>query len=233
MRVIPAVDLREGACVQLVGGSYAEERVRIADPAAVTASWFHRGFDRVHLVDLDAATGRGENTAVVDALVSRWPGRIQVGGGIRTTARAGGLLGNGAVAVVVGTRALEDRPWLARLTSRFPGRVVVALDVHTDGAVVDGWQRRLPAAIDELLADVDGLDLGGLLVTAVHREGALRGPDAQLMADLRRQTRHPLTAAGGIRDAADVRALAAVGVGTCVVGMALYTGAFDLEELDA
>lgn len=232
MRVIPAVDLREGACVQLVGGSYAEERVRIADPAAVTASWLDRGFDRVHVVDLDAATGRAENAAVVDALVSRWPGRIQVGGGIRSTARAGELLRNGAFAVVVGTRALEDRPWLARLASRFPGRVVVALDVHTDGAVVDGWARRLPAGIGELLADVDGLDLGGLLVTAVHREGALGGPDVQLMATLRQQTRHPLTAAGGIRDAADVRALAAVGVGTCVVGMALYTGAFNLEELD-
>lgn len=230
--MIPAVDLREGACVQLVGGSYAEERVRIADPAAVTASWLDRGFDRVHVVDLDAATGRAENAAVVDALVSRWPGRIQVGGGIRSTARAGELLRNGAFAVVVGTRALEDRPWLARLASRFPGRVVVALDVHTDGAVVDGWARRLPAGIGELLADVDGLDLGGLLVTAVHREGALGGPDVQLMATLRQQTRHPLTAAGGIRDAADVRALAAVGVGTCVVGMALYTGAFDLEELD-
>jgi len=232
MRVIPAVDLREGACVQLVGGSYAEERVRIADPAAVTASWFDRGFDRVHVVDLDAATGRGENAAVVDALVSRWPGRIQVGGGIRSTARAGELLGNGAFAVVVGTRALEDRPWLSRLASRFPGRVVVALDVHTDGVVVDGWARRLPAGIGELLAAVDGLDLGGLLVTAVHREGALGGPDVQLMAALRQQTRHPLTAAGGIRDAADVRALGCVGVGTCVVGMALYTGAFNVEELD-
>lgn len=233
MRVIPAVDLRDGACVQLVGGSYAEERVRIADPAAVTASWFDRGFDRVHVVDLDAATGRGENSAVVDALVRRWPGRIQVGGGIRSTARAEELLGIGAVRVVVGTRALEDRAWLARLTSRFPGRVVVALDLQGDCAVVDGWQRRLSSAIGELLAEVDGLDLGGLLVTAVHREGALRGPDAQLMAALRRQTRHPLTAAGGIRDAADVRTLAAVGVEACVVGMALYTGAFDLEELDA
>lgn len=233
MRVIPAVDLRDGACVQLVGGAYAEERVRIADPAAVTASWFDRGFDRAHVVDLDAATRRGQNTVVVDALVRRWPGRIQVGGGIRTTERADELLGNGADRVVVGTRALEDRPWLARLTSRFPGRVVVALDVHTDCAVVDGWQRQLSMGIGDLLAEVDGLDLGGLLVTAVHREGALRGPDVDLMAGLRRQTRHPLTAAGGIRDAADVRALASVGVEFCVVGMALYTGAFDVEELNA
>ncbi len=235
--MMPAVDLRDGACVQLVGGSYADERVRIADPVAVTGSWFDRGFDRVHVVDLDAATGRGENTDVVDALLRRWPGRIQVGGGIRTTARAGELLGNGACHVIVGTRALEDGPWRSRLTSRFPGRVVVALDVHSGSAVVDGWQRRIPVGIGELIGALDGLDLGGLLVTAVHREGALQGPDVDLMADLRRQTRHPLTAAGGIRDAADVRALAAVGVESCVVGMALYTGVFDddfdnVEELD-
>lgn len=232
MRVMPAVDLRDGACVQLVGGSYAEERVRIADPVAVTASWFDRGFDRVHVVDLDAATGRGENADLVDAVLRRWPGRIQVGGGIRTTARAGELLQNGASHVVVGTRALEDQPWLARMTSRFPGRVVVALDVHTGSAVVDGWQRRLSGDIQDLLPELDELELGGLLVTAVHREGALQGPDVDLMADLRRHTRHPLTAAGGIRDTADVGALASVGVETCVVGMALYTGAFDVEELN-
>lgn len=237
MRVMPAVDLRDGACVQLVGGSYADERVRIADPVAVTASWFDRGFDRVHVVDLDAATGRGENADVVDALLRRWPGRIQVGGGIRTTARAEELLEKGAVRVIVGTRALQDGSWLSRLTSRIPGRAVVALDVHTGSAVVAGWQRRLPVGIGELIGALDGLDLGGLLVTAVHREGALQGPDVDLMADLRRQTRHPLTAAGGIRDAADVRALAAVGVESCVVGMALYTGVFDddfdnVEELD-
>lgn len=235
--MMPAVDLRDGACVQLVGGSYADERVRIADPVAVTASWFDRGFDRVHVVDLDAATGRGENADVVDALLRRWPGRIQVGGGIRTTARAEELLEKGAVRVIVGTRALQDQSWLSRLTSRIPGRAVVALDVHTGSAVVAGWQRRLPVGIGELLAEVDELDLGGLLVTAVHREGALQGPDVDLMVDLRRQTRHPLTAAGGIRDAADVRALAAVGVESCVVGMALYTGVFDddfdnVEELD-
>ncbi len=232
MRVIPALDLRDGACVQLVGGSYAAERVRLADPVAVAASWFERGFDRLHLVDLDAATGRGENNnAVVDALLTQWPQRIQVGGGVRRTARARELLVNGASSVVVGTRALEDPAWLSRLACRFPGQVVVALDVHTDRPMVDGWQRSLPVRIDELLGEMEELPLAGLLVTAVHREGALQGPDVELMARLRRETRHPLMAAGGIRHAADVRALAAVGVHGSVVGMALYTGAFDLEEL--
>lgn len=231
MRVIPAVDLRDGACVQLVGGSYADERVRLADPVAAAASWFGRGFDRLHVVDLDAATGRGDNRAVVDALLARWPQRIQVGGGIRRTARADELLAGGACSVVVGTRALEDPAWLSRLASRLPGRVIVALDVHTDRAVVEGWQRQLPVRIDELLAEMEECPLAGLLVTAVHLEGALQGPDVELMARLRRETRHPLMAAGGIRNAADVRALAAVGVDDSVVGMALYTGAFDLEEL--
>lgn len=231
MRVIPAIDLRDGACVQLVGGSYAHERVRIADPEAVAASWFERGFDQLHLVDLDAATGRGENRAIVNALLAWWPQRIQVGGGVRRTARAGELLANGASRVVVGTRALEDPDWLSQLASRFPGRVVVAMDVHTDRAVVAGWQRPLPVPVDDLLAGMEGLPLAGLLVTAVHREGALEGPDVELMARLRRATRHPLMAAGGIRNAADVRALAAIGVDNSVVGMALYTGAFDLEEL--
>ncbi len=230
MSVIPAVDLREGACVQLVGGSYDDERIRIADPEAVVASWFDRGFATVHVVDLDAATGRGTNTALVETLLARWPQRIQVGGGVRSTARVAELLDRGALRVIVGTRALDDPAWLVQSTARFPGRLVLALDIKAGTVVADGWRRGVAAPIGDLLADVAALDLGGLLVTAVHREGGLQGPDLDLMRELRGRTRHVMAAAGGIRNAADVDALSAAGIEHCVVGMAMYATTPDSWE---
>src|SRR4051812_15426926 len=112
MIAIPAIDLRAGACVQLVGGSYAREAVRITDPLGVAERWRSAGFRRLHVVDLDAATGRGENNAVVSSIIASGE-YVQVGGGVRTTERIVELLDQSASAVVVGTRAIEDPEWLA------------------------------------------------------------------------------------------------------------------------
>ena len=108
MIAIPAVDLRDGACVQLVGGSYAEERVRLANPLDVMRNWAHYGFRRLHVVDLDAATGRGSNFALIRDMLAEANVPVQVGGGVRTDERVEDLLAAGASRVVVGTRALED-----------------------------------------------------------------------------------------------------------------------------
>src|SRR6476659_8086078 len=112
MMAIPAVDLREGACVQLVGGDFAEERVRLADPVSVAREWAQYGFRRLHVVDLDAATGRGSNRDIVNELLREIPAEVQVGGGVRSTSDVEDLVVSGARAVVVGTRALEDPDWL-------------------------------------------------------------------------------------------------------------------------
>src|SRR5262245_10813574 len=113
MLAIPAIDLREGACVQLVGGSYADERVRRPDPLAVAREWTRHGFQRLHVVDLDAATGRGSNRRVIADLLHEGDVSVQVGGGVRDAEQVAELLDEGAEAVVVGTRALEDAEWLA------------------------------------------------------------------------------------------------------------------------
>lgn len=230
IQVIPAVDLRDGACVQLVGGSYAEERVRLDDPETVVASWLDAGYPNVHVIDLDAATGQGDNDALVAAILTRWPGRVQVGGGVRSTARAEELLTAGAARVLVGTRALEDPEWLRAVVDRHPGRIVPALDVRDRVVLVAGWQRSLPVGLEKVLDTLNVLPLGGVLVTAVHREGALAGPDLDLMYHLRGRTRHRLLAAGGIRGAGDVAALGTAGIEECVVGMAMYTGNFDRQN---
>lgn len=227
MIAIPAVDIREGACVQLVGGSYAEERVRRESPVEVAREWQLHGFQRLHVVDLDGATGRGTNAAIVRGILSDAGVPVQVGGGVRTTERLEELLDDGAEWVVVGTRAIEEPEWLAEVSSQYPDRLIVAADVRDRRVVTQGWARTLPEHISDVVEELNALPLAGLLVTAVHKEGQLQGTDLPLMEDVAEASRFPVFAAGGITTIADLRALEHRGVAGAVIGMALYTGAID------
>jgi phosphoribosylformimino-5-aminoimidazole carboxamide ribotide isomerase len=227
MITIPAVDLREGACVQLVGGDYANERVRLADPVSVAREWARYGFRRLHVVDLDAATGRGSNRDIINELLREIPAEVQVGGGVRSTSDVESLVTNGAHAVVVGTRALEDADWLARLANAYPNEILVAADVRDRRVVTHGWTRTLPREIIDVTEELSSLPLAGMLVTAVHREGRMQGADLFLMEDVVEAAAFPVFASGGIGSIADLRALADRGVAAAIIGMALYTGAVD------
>jgi phosphoribosylformimino-5-aminoimidazole carboxamide ribotide isomerase len=221
------VDLRDGACVQLVGGSYAEERVRLGNPLDVVRSWEHYGFQRLHLVDLDAATGRGSNFPLIRDILAEASVPVQVGGGVRTDERVEELLAAGASRVIVGTRALEEHDWLAELAQQHPGEIIVACDVRERHVTTRGWAHTLPVDILDVVEELNGLPLAGLLVTAVHREGQLRGTDLPLMEDVAEASSFPVYASGGVTSVADLRALEHRGIAGAVIGMALYTGALD------
>jgi phosphoribosylformimino-5-aminoimidazole carboxamide ribotide isomerase len=230
---VPAVDLREGACVQLVGGSYQAERVRLPDPVAVALKWRSIGFRELHVVDLDAATGRGDNGAAVAAILAATNGpdpmAVQVGGGMSHLERIDAVLAAGANRVIVGSRAIQDADWLADVATKRPGRIVVAADVRGHEVVTKGWMEASGRDVVDFLRAIDSLPLAGVLVTAVHVEGRLAGPDLDLVREIVSVTRHPVQASGGIRDLADLRAVAAAGAARAVVGMALYTGLLDPE----
>lgn len=227
MIAIPAVDLRDGACVQLVGGAYEAERVRIADPVGVARRWCELGFRHLHVVDLDAATDRGSNAATVRALAAGADREVQVGGGLRTQAAVEQALATGAARAVVGTRALEDPAWLEQVAAAFPGRIVVAADTVERRIVTRGWQRTLARDVVQVVDELGGLPLAAILVTAVHREGRLEGPDLALVELIAARAAVPVQASGGVASVQDLRALAAVGAAAAVIGMALYTGALD------
>lgn len=228
---MPAIDLRGGRTVQLVGGQPGTERVSLPDPLRTAAEWVRRGFGQLHVVDLDAALGEGSNLPLVLQLLAGARVPVQVGGGVRSSAAAAGLLENGAERVITGTRAIEDAAWLARLTQRWPGRVVVACDVNQGQVVTRGWRSGSGARAEAVLAGFDALELAGVLVTDVSREGRLQGVNAQLFADLVGRTRHPLQAAGGITGLGDLRALESAGVAAAVLGMSLYTGSIDPSQV--
>ena len=235
MQVIPAIDLRDNACVQLVGGSYDHERVRIPNPVAVAKRWARLGFGRIHLVDLDAATGRGSNRQMMTSILGALPTdngfRIQCGGGVRDLETIAELLEVGASEVVVGTRAIEDRAWLEDAASRYPNRLVVAADPRARQLVTRGWSETGSVNVIDFIDELSTLPLAGILVTAVEREGRMEGPDLRLMQQIASRSKPPLQASGGVRGVDDLRELAEIGVSAAIVGMALYTGALDPQTI--
>jgi len=232
MQVIPAIDLRDGACVQLVGGSYADERVRVADPLAVAEIWAELGFGRIHLVDLDAATGRGSNRATVRAILdARGPTQVQCGGGVRDLAAITELFAAGASEVVLGTRAIEDRPWLDDVVLRYPNRIIVAADSKGGRLVTRGWSETDSRNVIDFVDELSVFPLAAILVTAVDKEGRMEGPDLDLMEEIILRTTVPLQASGGVRSIDDLHALDELGVSAAIVGMALYTGTMDTQTI--
>ena len=258
MRVWAAIDLRGGEAVQLVGGDPSVEPVRLPDPAAVAERWLDAGFRHLHVVDLDGALGEGRNDAAVAAIASAVRGRsaagpepvpsptaitgpgqepragralLQVGGGLRDDDAVARALELGAHRAMVGTRAVEDRPWLDAAAERWPERLVVAADVRAGEVVTRGWTEGTGRDAAGFVAGLDPLPLGGVLVTDVGREGRQEGIDVGVFRELVEATRHPIVAAGGVTTRADLEALADVGVAGAVLGMALYTGR--LEPADA
>ncbi len=240
MQVVPAIDLRDGVCVQLVGGSYADERIRIPNPLAVAEEWVRLGFGRIHLVDLDAATGRGSNREIVRSILvpgaTKWIRRdkslrVQCGGGVRDLDTIAELLAAGASEVVLGTRAIEDRAWLEVVVSRYPNRIIVAADTRARRVVTRGWSETGLQNVVDFIDEVSPLPLAAILVTAVEKEGRMEGPDVTLMRELALRSKPPLQASGGVRSVDDLRVLAELGVSAAVVGMALYTGALDPQSI--
>ncbi len=231
MIVIPAVDLRDGKCVQLVGGEYDQESIRLDDPPEVAREWVREGFARLHIVDLDAATDRGNNSEVIREIIRDANVPVQVGGGVRDADRIEALLNDGASWVVVGTRAVEDEAWLDEVAHQFAGRLIVAADVRERKVVTRGWTKTLPLDVISFVEDLGALPLAGVLVTAVHLEGQMQGTDLALMEDVAEASAWPVFASGGVTTVDDLLALEHRGVFGAVLGMALYTGAIDTRRL--
>ncbi len=231
MIAIPAVDLRGGKCVQLVGGDYDAEKIRLDDPASVARDWVREGFNRLHVVDLDAATGRGRNDEVIREILRTAGVPVQVGGGVRDESRIERLLDEGAEYVVVGTRAVEDEDWRRDMAHQFPQRLIIAADVRERYVVTKGWATTSRLNVVDFVEALSVLPLAGVLVTAVHLEGKMEGTDLPLMEDVAEASAWPVFASGGVSNLDDVRALEHRGLAGAVLGMALYTGAIDPRRL--
>ena len=231
MIAIPAVDVKGGRCVQLVGGRPEDERVSLPDPPAVARDWFDRGFARLHVVDLDAALGSGDNLTVVRNVATATSATTQVGGGVRSDERATALLDAGVDTVVVGTRALDDPEWFAALARTYPSRVSIAVDTR-DGIILrKGWTEATALRVDEYLPGLTDLPLASVLSTDVGREGRLEGIDRDGCARIIEASPHPVIISGGVTTLDEMEWLGSVGASGAVLGMAIYTDRIDIDDL--
>lgn len=238
-QAVPAVDLKGGRCVQLVGGRPDDERVSLPDPEAVARRWREAGFGALHVVDLDAALGQGDHLELIGRLVEAArrgsdeapPVSIQVGGGIRDGQRVAEVLEAGADRIIVGTRALEDPAWRDALARRHPGQVVVAADVRGGQVLSRGWTESTGLEVTEFLQGLAELPLAGILCTDVGREGKVKGIDRASVGAVLAASPHPVWISGGVSTLAELDFLAESGARGAVLGMALYTGALDPDEV--
>ena len=227
MIAIPAVDLRDGACVQLAVGSYDQEVIRIPDVIGVELAWQRYGFHHLHITDLDAMSGRGSNTELIHTILSRTEAELQIGGGVKNREAIQQLLSEGARRVVIGHRALEEPDWLAEMSGLFPGSIVVAADVRDRKVLAQGWARTRPILVLDLIDELNRLPLAGLLVYASPGEDMSGGAYLSLLEDAAEAAEYPLLTAGSFTSITELRAVADRGVSASIIGMALYTGAMD------
>lgn len=221
--IIPCIDLQGGKAVQLVRGRRLE--LAVDDVLGLLESF--RSYPILHVIDLDAAKRKGTNARWIKALCKHSNGKVRVGGGIRTVARAETILSCGAEKIIVGSAALRDGKIAEKFLSRLAARVgrkkiVIALDTEGGKIVVRGWQERLRLSPSEVIPQLEPF-CSGFLCTYVDNEGTMKGTNLAWFRSLRRATRLPITAAGGIRNMREVRALEKIGM-DAAVGMALYKG---------
>lgn len=224
MIAAPAVDLREGRCVQLVGGLPEEERVSLPDPLAQAAAWERMGFSTLHVVDLDAALSLGDNQGIIGEIAGATKATIQVGGGVRDETALRNLLELGVQRVITGTRAIGDRGWLQEMAHRYPGRVMVAADIRNGEILLKGWTESSDLPVLEVLGEMDDMPLAGILCTDVGREGRMGGTDLPMAEAVIQKSKHPVWISGGITTMDELRALDRAGAAGAVLGMAIYTG---------
>jgi phosphoribosylformimino-5-aminoimidazole carboxamide ribotide isomerase len=230
MIVIPAVDLRGGRAVRLRRGDPSEETSYADDPIEVAVRFQEQGARRLHVIDLDAALGQGDNRDVIRDICRAVVVPVQVGGGIRSLEAAAAVLDAGAARAILGTAAATDPSFVGRAVEEFAERVVVAVDVRGGRVMTQGWTEEGP----ELEAAIPALDDAGApryIVTAIARDGTLEGPDLTLYRQVLKRTDRPVIASGGVRNADDVWALRDVGCEAAVTGKALYEKTLKLSQV--
>jgi phosphoribosyl isomerase A len=229
--LLPAVDVADGQAVRLVQGAAGSE-TSYGDPLDAALAWQSAGAQWVHLVDLDAAFGRGANAELLASVVGKLDVLVELSGGIRDDASLDRALATGCARVNIGTAALERPGWVREIIARHGDKIAVGLDVRGTTLAARGWTKE-GGDLYETLARLDSAGCARYVITDVLKDGMLRGPNLDLYRDVCARTTAPVVASGGVSSLDDLKALATLvplGVEGAIVGKALYAGAFTLPE---
>jgi phosphoribosyl isomerase A len=231
LTLLPAVDVAGGQAVRLVQGEAGTETV-YGDPLEAALAWQRAGAEWIHLVDIDAAFGRGSNGSMLAQVVRRIGVAVELSGGIRDDASLAAALATGCERVIIGTAALENPDWVAEVIGQHGERIAVGLDVRGTRLAARGWTS-LGGELTEVLTRLESDGCRRYVVTDVTRDGTLAGPNLDLLRLVCARTRRPVIASGGIAALDDLRAIASllpIGVDAAIVGKALYAGRFTLAD---
>ncbi|WP_328994842.1 bifunctional 1-(5-phosphoribosyl)-5-((5-phosphoribosylamino)methylideneamino)imidazole-4-carboxamide isomerase/phosphoribosylanthranilate isomerase PriA [Kribbella sp. NBC_01245] len=229
--LLPAVDVADGQAVRLVQGAAGSE-TSYGDPLAAAMAWQDAGADWIHLVDLDAAFGRGSNRELLADVTAKLDVKVELSGGIRDDESLTNALATGAARVNIGTAALENPEWCDRIIAEYGDRIAIGLDVRGRTLAARGWTKE-GGDLYEVLERLEQAGCARYVVTDVTKDGMLQGPNLELYRDLCARTDKPIVASGGVSSLDDLRALSTLvadGVEGVIVGKALYAGAFTLTE---
>jgi 1-(5-phosphoribosyl)-5-[(5-phosphoribosylamino)methylideneamino] imidazole-4-carboxamide isomerase/N-(5'phosphoribosyl)anthranilate isomerase len=229
--LLPAVDVAGGQAVRLVQGAAGSE-TSYGDPLEAALAWQSAGAEWIHLVDLDAAFGRGSNAELLAQVTGKLEVKVELSGGIRDDASLARALATGCTRVNIGTAAMENPDWVRRVIAEHGDRVAIGLDVRGRTLAARGWTKE-GGDLYEALARLDAEGCARYVITDVLKDGMLRGPNLGLYRDVCAATAAPVVASGGVSSLDDLRALAGLtplGVEGAIVGKALYAGAFTLEQ---
>ena len=231
LTLLPAVDVSGGQAVRLVQGAAGSETA-YGDPLEAALVWQRDGAEWVHLVDIDAAFGRGSNAELLADVVRRLDVRVEMSGGIRDEASLATALSAGAARVNIGTAALENPDWCDRVVGEYGERVAIGLDVRERTLSARGWTRD-GGDLFEVLERLNKAGCARYVVTDILKDGMMRGPNLDLLRDVCAHTDAPVVASGGVSTLDDLRALATLeplGVEGVIAGKALYAGAFTVAQ---
>jgi len=228
--VIPAIDILGGRCVRLWQGDFQQSTTYSDDPASLSVDFDRAGAQRVHVVDLDAARGSGDNRAVIEALIAKSSLSVQVAGGIRSEEQVAAWLAAGATAVVMGTTAVREPALLAECAEKHGGQVLAALDIRNGKPAVSGWVEIETMDVADLIARWNELPLAGVILTSTERDGTLAGPDLETLTRVRALSKLPIQYSGGVSSLEDVRLVREADAAAVILGRSLYEGKISLEE---
>lgn len=232
--IYPAIDIRAGKCVRLFQGDYAQETVYADSPLDMAKRWVEQGAAWVHLVDLDGAKeGQPANAGLIKEIAGSIPVPVQVGGGIRTEAQIADYLEAGVARVIIGTAAIEDESFTSSVLKQYGEKIAIGLDCRNGMVATRGWQTTTDVKATELAKRLVAYGAQTFIYTDIARDGTLTGPNVQEISDLALATGKSVIASGGVSsldDLLELSAHAANGVSGAIVGKALYTEAFTLQE---
>ena len=232
MEIIPAVDIMKGKCVRLVRGSPGNINVYFDDPVEAAKMWEEQGAKTLHVVDLDAALGSGDNLSIIERLLKEVSIDIEIGGGIRSIQKAEKLYSLGTSRIVLGTLVVEKPEILLELTQRIDSaKIVVALDYSGENVATHGWKEITDLNIFSLAPKLVKLGAGWILFSAIERDGMMVGPDLKNIEKMVKTVDVPVIASGGVSSIQDIENLVKTGTEAVIVGKALYEKVFTFKEV--